>query len=575
MKATEQGTESKIKVLLVGINSKFTHSNLAIRYLKAFTEDLNYKCLIKEFSINDRVERIVQEIISEKADIVAFSCYIWNKDYVKQISHLVKLIDSNIKLLYGGPEVSFDSANYLKESLSDYLIEGEGEETFREFIECIMGNKNLNEVKGLYYKENGEIYYGGKRNLMDLNDLVFPYSMEENLSNKIIYFEASRGCPFNCKYCLSSTIRGVRFMDLERVKRDLKFLIDKNVRLIKFVDRTFNCKDEFAMGIWEYLMSLDTQTTFHFEISADILNHKQLKLLEKAPKGRFQFEVGVQTTNDEVLKNINRFVVFEDIKKQVMEISKHSNIKQHLDLIAGLPGENFESFKKSFNDLYTIEPDEIQLGFLKILKGSPMKDEVEKWGIVHSNYTPYEVLKTKDISYEEIILLKRVEEMVDKYYNSQKFKTILNYFTPKFKNVFDFYLSLGTFFYDRGYLSRSISSVEYYKVFLEFNDEVLGGDNKILKEIVKFDYLKHNKKKWMPDFLLRDFSKSIERGLRDSEKKGDIKIPYRDYHLENFKIDIIKFLNDGEISEGEFYLIFDEGNADNILDVSFFLISKN
>ncbi|MBX4265868.1 B12-binding domain-containing radical SAM protein [Clostridium estertheticum] len=560
-----------MKVLLVGINSRFTHSNLAIRYLKAFTEDLSYDSLIREFSINDRVERIVEEIISEKADIVVLSCYIWNKYYVKQISNLIKLIDNNIKLLYGGPEVSFDSENYLRDSLSDYLIEGEGEETFREFIECMIGNISLKGVKGLYYKENGKIFYGGKRKLMDINNIVFPYTKDDDLNNKIIYFESSRGCPFNCKYCLSSTIRGVRFMNLERVKKDLKFLIDKKVKLIKFVDRTFNCSDEFAMGIWGYLMSIDTETTFHFEISADILNDKQLKLLEKAPKGRFQFEVGVQTTNNEVLKNINRFVVFEDIKKQVTALNKYGNIKQHLDLIAGLPGENLESFKKSFNDLYTIEPDEIQLGFLKILKGAPMKDEVEKWGMVYAPYPPYEILKTSDISYEEIILLKRVEEVVDKYYNSRKFKTILKYFIPKFDNVFDFYLSLGTFFYDKGYLSRSISSVDYYKVFLEFNEQHLNLDNRILKEIVKFDYLQFNKKKYMPNFLLRDPSKNFERYLKDSQRKADIELPYTDYHLENFKIDIIKFLDNGQISEGEFYLIFDTSEAENITDISYFI----
>ena len=564
-----------MKVLLVGINSRFTHSNLAVRYLKTFTEDLNYQCKIREFSINDRVERIVQEIIAEKADIVAFSCYIWNKDYVKQISDLIKLIDNNIKLLFGGPEVSFESREYLKDSLADYLIEGEGEETYREFIECIIADGNLKEVKGLYYKEKDEILYGGERKLMNLNKLVFPYTVDEDLNNKIIYFEASRGCPFNCKYCLSSTIRGVRFMDLERVKKDLQFLIDRKVKLIKFVDRTFNCSDEFAMGIWDYLMSLDIETTFHFEISADILNDKQLKLLKCAPKGRFQFEVGVQTTNNEVLKNINRFVVFEDIKKQVIELNKYGNIKQHLDLIAGLPGEDFESFKKSFNDLYTIKPDEIQLGFLKILKGAPMKEEVKKWGIVHSPYTPYEVLKTNDISYEEIILLKRVEEMVDKYYNSQKFKTILKYFITKFEVVFDFYLSLGTFFYDKGYLNRSISSVEYYKVFLEFNSEFLGLNNKILKEIVKFDYLKFNKKKWMPDFLLRDLNKNFERDLKSSQKNGEIDIPFINYHLENFKVDIFNYLNKSEIIEGNTYLIFDENEANNILDITAFINTEN
>ncbi|MBW9155169.1 B12-binding domain-containing radical SAM protein [Clostridium sp. FP2] len=561
-----------MKVLLVGINSRFTHSNLAIRYLKAFTEDLNYQCLIREFSINDRVERIVQEIIREKADIVVFSCYIWNRDYVKQISDLLKLIDNNIKLLYGGPEVSFDSENYLKDSFADYLIEGEGEETYREFIEYMIAGSDLKDIKGLYYKENDKIFYGGKRKLMDLNKIVFPYNIDDDLNNKIVYFEASRGCPFNCKYCLSSTIRGVRFMDLERVKVDLKFLIDKNVKLIKFVDRTFNCSDEFAMGIWEYLMSLDTETTFHFEISADILNDKQLKLLEKAPKGRFQFEVGVQTTNNEVLKNINRFVVFEDIKKQVMELKKYGNIKQHLDLIAGLPGENFESFKKSFNDLYAIEPDEIQLGFLKILKGAPMKDEAEKWGIVHSNYTPYEVLKTKDISYDEIILLKRVEEMVDKYYNSQKFKTILKYFTPKFESAFDFYLSLGTFFYDKGYLSRSISSVDYYKIFIEFNEEKLKGENFALKEIVKYDYLKYNKKKWLPNFLLRDVNKETEKKIKEKLIQNDSINNTNNIHIEKFMINILGYIENNNICEEAHYLIYDINDEENIRDVTYILV---
>ena len=557
-----------MKLLLVGINSRFTHSNLAIRYLKAFTNDLDYQCVLREFSINDRVERVVEEIISEKADIVAFSCYIWNKDYVKQISDLLKLINNNIKLLYGGPEVSFDSEQYLKESFADYLIEGEGEETFREFIQCIIENRALKGVKGLYYKENGEISYGGKRKLMDLNDLVFPYTMEEDLNNKIVYFEASRGCPFNCKYCLSSTIRGVRFMDLERVKADLKVLIDRKVRLIKFVDRTFNCSDEFAMGIWEYLMNLDTQTTFHFEISADILNDKQLKLLSKAPKGRFQFEIGVQTTNNEVLKNINRFVVFEDIKKQVVQLNRYGNIKQHLDLIAGLPGENFESFKRSFNDLYAIEPDEIQLGFLKILKGAPMKDEVEKWGIVHSNYIPYEVLKTKDISYEEIIFLKRVEQMVDKYYNSQKFSTILKYFVKKFDTPFEFYYQLGQFFYEKGYLSRNISSVDYYKVFIEFNMEKLKEEDFVLKEIVKYDYLKYNKKKWLPEFLTRDVDKERERRIKEELLQNNTIGNVNSTHIEKFMIDILNYIENSIIRTEPHYLVYDINDEDNIEDIT-------
>ena len=561
-----------MKVLLVGINSRFTHSNLAIRYLKAFTEKINYRCHIREFSINDRVERIVQEIIAEKVDIVAFSCYIWNKDYVKQISKLIKLIDSNIKLLYGGPEVSFDSENYLMDSLADYIIEGEGEETYKEFIEYIISDMDLNEVKGLYYKENGKVFYGGKRNLMNLNDLIFPYNIKDDLDNKIVYFEASRGCPFNCKYCLSSTIRGVRFMELEKIKKDLQFLIDRKVKLIKFVDRTFNCSDEFAMSIWQYLMNLDTETTFHFEISADILNDKQIKLLENAPRGRFQFEVGVQTTNNQVLNNINRFVVFEEIKKQVIKLNEFGNIKQHLDLIAGLPGEDLISFKRSFNDLYTIEPDEIQLGFLKILKGAPMKDEVEKWGIVHSNYIPYEVLKTKDISYEEIILLKRVEEMVDKYYNSQKFKTILKYFIGKFNTPFDFYYELGLFFHKQGYFSRTISSVDYYKVFIEFNWQKFNKDTFIVKEIVKYDYLKYNKKKWLPDFLVRDVDRELERNIKEKLIQTNEGYNMNNIHVEKFMMDIIGYLDAGLISLEPHYLAYGINNEENTEDVTHIII---
>ncbi|MBC2580100.1 B12-binding domain-containing radical SAM protein [Clostridium sp. DJ247] len=559
-----------MKVALVAVNSKFIHSNLAVKYLKAYTKNLDYHCMIMEFSINDSIQRVVEEIISEKPNIIVFSCYIWNMYYVKQLTDLIKLIDGDVRILYGGPEVSYDSEEILKDSKNkvDYIIEGEGEESYKEFIECVISNRSLEGVKGLYYKENNGIIYGGKRKLMDLNKLVFPYSEEDDLNNKIIYFESSRGCPFKCKYCLSSSTQGVRFLDVERVKRDLKFFVDKKVKLVKFVDRTFNCNSDFAIKIWTYLMSLDTETTFHFEVSADILNEEQLKILKKAPKGRFQFEVGVQTTNDEVLKNINRFVPFKDIKEQFIKLNKYGNIKQHLDLIAGLPGEDFESFKKSFNDLYSIQPDEIQLGFLKVLKGTLMKEEAEKWGIIHSPYTPNEVLKTNDISYEELVLLKRVEKMVDKYYNSQKFNTIIKYFISKFETAFDFYLALGNFFHSKGYFARSLSPTDYYKVFLEFNNEIMHEQNENLKEIVKFDYLKFNKKRWLPDFLARESDKILEKNLRDAQKNNVVHIPYEKYHLERFKVDILNFLSSGVISKENCYLIFDENVADNILDIT-------
>ncbi|MGN0027426.1 MAG: DUF4080 domain-containing protein, partial [Clostridium sp.] len=428
-----------MKILLTALNSKFVHSNLAVRYLKAFTKEMNYQCKIREFSINDREEKILEEIIKERPNVVAFSTYIWNIEMIRRLSNLIKLVDESIEIVYGGPEVSYDSQNILKELNGEYIIEGEGEKTYREFVEYKLGERDIKSIRGLYYKENGEVYSNGKRPLMNMNEVVFPYEEDENLDNKIVYYEASRGCPFNCKYCLSSTTHGVRFLDVERVKKELKYFIDKEVRLVKFVDRTFNCNHKFTMAIWEFLINQETKTQFHFEISADILKEAELELLRKAPKDRFQFEVGVQTTNDEVLNKINRFVNFSDIKEKVDELLKIRNIKQHLDLIAGLPGEDYNSFKKSFNDVYSIAPEEIQLGFLKLLRGSSMREEAQEYGMKYSPYPPYEILKTKDISYEELIKLKKVEEMVDKYYNSQKFNNRIKYFVNKFDTPFDFY----------------------------------------------------------------------------------------------------------------------------------------
>lgn len=566
-----------MKVILVGINAKYIHSNLAVRYLKTYTEDLDYECEIMEFSINDKIDRVLEEILRQKPDLVAFSCYIWNIQFVKKVAALIKLVDSKIEIIYGGPEVSYDSEAFLKENPGDYVIEGEGEVTFKEFINwklvTAIDDKSNNEKKynirnilGLYYRNHGIIGYNGKRSLMDMNEVVFPYK-EEELTKKIVYYEASRGCPFNCKYCLSSTTHGVRFLNTERVKRELNFLIDKEVRLIKFVDRTFNCNSKFALEIWEYLININTDITFHFEISADILNRQALDVLAKAPKGRFQFEVGVQTTNPIILNNINRFVNFNDIKEMVEELEGMKNINQHLDLIAGLPGEDYESFKKSFNDVYNIHSEVIQLGFLKLLKGSDMRNEAKQWGMVYAPYPPYEILKTRDISYDELVILKKVEQMLDKYYNSQKFSNILKYFVEKFSTPFEFYYELGLFCHESGYLSRSISSVDYYKIFIEFNESKLKEGNFVLKEIVKYDYLKYNKKKWLPDFLTRNSDKAVERTIKDKIVQNDIVQNVNNIHVEKFMINILDYIDNNNVSYEDCYLVYDMNN--DIIDITF------
>ncbi|WP_195428805.1 B12-binding domain-containing radical SAM protein [Clostridium sp. D46t1_190503_E9] len=545
-----------MKILLTAINSKFVHSNLAVRYLRAFTKDMDYDCKIREFSINDRDEKILEEIIKERPNVVAFSTYIWNIEMIKRLSNLIKLVDEDIEILYGGPEVSYDSQNILKELNGEYIIEGEGEKTYREFVEYKLGIREINSVRSLYYKIDGEVISNGKRPLMNMNELIFPYEEDENLDNKIVYYEASRGCPFNCKYCLSSTTHGVRFLDIDRVKQELKYFIDKEVRLVKFVDRTFNCNHKFTMAIWEFLINQDTKTQFHFEISADILKQSELELLRKAPKDRFQFEVGVQTTNDDVLNRINRFVNFSDIKEKVEELLQIRNIKQHLDLIAGLPGEDYNSFKKSFNDVYSIKPEEIQLGFLKLLRGSSMREEAEEYGMKYSPYPPYEILKTKDISYDELIKLKKVEEMVDKYYNSQKFNNIIKYLVKRFDTPFDFYYTLGNYFDSKGYFDRNIGNSEYYKVFLDFNMEILKEDNFILKEILKFDYLRFNKKRGIPEFIQRNLDKEEEIKIKD-QFKGIYS--FKDYHLEVFDINISKFIKDSTVVKEKDYYLFGHG----------------
>ena len=553
-----------MKILLTAINSKFVHSNLAVRYLRAFTKDMNYDCKIREFSINDRDEKILEEIIKERPNVVAFSTYIWNIEIIKRLSNLIKLVDEDIEILYGGPEVSYDSQNILKELNGEYIIEGEGEKTYREFVEYKLGEREINSIRSLYYKADGEVISNGKRPLMNMNELIFPYEEDENLDNKIVYYEASRGCPFNCKYCLSSTTHGVRFLDIDRVKQELKYFIDKEVRLVKFVDRTFNCNHKFTMAIWEFLINQDTKTQFHFEISADILKKSELELLRKAPKDRFQFEVGVQTTNDDVLNRINRFVNFSDIKEKVEELIQIRNIKQHLDLIAGLPGEDYNSFKNSFNEVYSISPEEIQLGFLKLLRGSSMREEAEEYGMKYSPYPPYEILKTKDISYDELIKLKKVEEMVDKYYNSQKFDNIIKYLVNKFDTPFDFYYTLGTYFDSKGYFDRNIGNSEYYRVFLDFNMEILKGDNSILKEILKFDYLTFNKKRGMPEFIQRNLDKDEELKIKDQFKGV---YSFKDYHLEIFDINISKFIkNSTVVKEKDYYLFGHGGDIVHITD---------
>jgi radical SAM superfamily enzyme YgiQ (UPF0313 family) len=517
-----------------------------------------------EFSINDRPERVVDDIIAEKPSILGFSCYIWNIEFIKKVSTLVKLINPNIEILYGGPESSFDAPEFLKNNLGEFVIEGEGEETYHEFIQEKIkeykNNENINykRIKGLYTKRNGEIIYGGKRPLMDMNKIIFPYNVDDDLNNKIVYYEASRGCPFNCKYCLSSTTNGVRFLEAVRVKEEISFLVKKGVNLVKFVDRTFNCNRDFANDIWRFLVEEGGNSSFHFEISADLLTIESLEILSKAKPNCIQFEIGVQSTNTEVLKSINRVIKFSEIKKKVEELNKIKTVKQHLDLIAGLPGENFESFKNSFNEVYAISPNELQLGFLKLIKGTSMREEAEKWGMVCSPYPPYEIIKTKDISYDELTILRKIEHMVDKYLNSGKFTNILNYFLSKdcFETPFEFYFQLSKFYEEKGYFKRNISFIDYYEIFIEFGEKNNFDNLSLLKDIVKFDYLRFNKKKGLPLFLHSEIDKKEERRIKEALLGNNVIGNGIDVTIHKFNFQIQKLINEGLVIEKKNYIAF-------------------
>lgn len=457
-----------MKVLLIALNSKYVHSNLAIRYLRAYVNEFDVE--IFEGTINENPFNLALEIARKKPDVVAFSCYIWNIENILKICGILKEINKDITIILGGPEVSYDPKNILQlNEYIDYIIFGEGEETFKELLEYLSRQgkrKDLKSMKGLAFRLGEEIIVNEERPLItNLDTIPFPYDLE--IPSKIVYYEASRGCPFSCKYCLSSTIKGVRFFSLERIKRDLKYLIDNDVKLVKFVDRTFNANKRMAIEIWEFLIQNSKGTKFHFEIAADLLDEDCFEVLKRAPKDLFQFEIGVQTTNETVLKNINRIMDFERVKNNVKRVMSMGNIHCHLDLIVGLPGEDFSSFRRSFEDVMDIKPDVLQIGFLKVLKGSPISFEAEEYGIKYSPYPPYQVLKTKDLSFEEVVFLLKFEEVFETFYNSHIFNNTIRYFLNKL-NSYEFFSKLTIFLEENNFFKLNFDLNGKTKLLLEF-----------------------------------------------------------------------------------------------------------
>lgn len=521
-----------MKILLAACNAKYIHSNPAVYDLRAFASEYKEHILLGEYTINQTKDEILKEIYRSGAEVVCFSCYIWNISFVRELIFDLKKILPGTAFWVGGPEVSFDAENFLKEmpQVTGVMV-GEGEETFLELARYYIEKKGtLADIRGIAFRENGEIFHNGWREVMDLSRVPFAYEQTEDFANRIIYYESSRGCPFSCSYCLSSIDKKLRFRNLELVKKELQFFLDKKVPQVKFVDRTFNCKHDHAMEIWKYILEHDNGVTnFHFEISADLLREEALELMSRMRPGLIQLEIGVQSTNPDTIRAIHRNMDLKKLEASVARVKSFGNIHQHLDLIAGLPCEDYESFRRSFEQVYRMKPDQLQLGFLKVLKGSSMYHEAQKYEILYKEKEPYEVLSTAWLSYEDILKLKMVESMVEVYYNSGQFQKTLSWIETFYQEMFSFYESLGAYYEEKGYEEISHSRLRRYEILLEFLKEKTQLPVNTASQHMVYDLYLREKLKKRPVFAMDQ--KPYEASVRNYRKAN--KIP-KTAHIEVF-----------------------------------------
>lgn len=538
-----------MKVLLVAINAKYIHSNLAVYSLKKYA--IEHKCNndiqieIAEYTINNLVPDIVQDIYKHAADVIVFSVYIWNVEYVLKIAESLARIMPETAIWAGGPEVSYRAGSFINDyPYFDMVMCGEGEKIFAESIQK-------------YYEKNstGKIVMCNETISMD--ELPFVYDNLSLFDNKIIYYESSRGCPFSCSYCLSSIDKKTRFKSLDKVKNELKHFIDNDIKLVKFVDRTFNAGHKHAMNIWQYIVCMDNGVTkYHFELAADILSDEEITFLNGVRPGLFQFEIGIQTFNERTLAEINRKSDLSRLCNNIRKLKQADNIHIHLDLIAGLPYEDLCSFKNSFNKVYSLCPDEFQLGFLKVLSGSAMEEKAGEYELLTTAYAPYEVLSTKWITYEDIIILKEVEEALEVYYNSRQFDAAMKYLVMFFDTSFDLYRELGKFMTSKKEVGSSHSRMKRYELLLEFA-KCYTDNMDLFVNLLTYDaYLRENCKS-RPVFAKKENDTTLKRC---KEKKLSTKL----YHFEKFDYDIKEYMREGRIINKCTEYMFDYGVRDKI-----------
>ncbi len=567
-----------MKILLTTLNSKFIHTNLAIRYLKEFVRDL-IEVDMKEYTINNDLDYILKDIYKNEYDIILFSTYIWNVGDIVKLCDNLKKIRPNTKIALGGPEVSYDSYDAMKKyDFVDYILYGEGELIFRDLVLHLQGKMEINDVNGLVYRQGSEIIVNKPMELLqNLDEIPSPY---ENLNpkeyeNRIVYYESSRGCPFNCQYCLSSTIPGLRYFSLDRIKRDLKALIDARVSQIKFIDRTFNANRKVAMEIMDFLMKNDNgYTTYHFEVTAYLIDDKMLEFLADCKEGLFQFEIGVQSTNEKTLDAVGRRDDFKKLSHVVQTVASYRNIHQHLDLIAGLPYEDYKSFENSFNDVFNLGIEHLQLGFLKMIKGTGMRKVADEHGFKYKDYAPYEFLYNNYISYEETLKLKDIEDILERYYNSKNFVLSMRYIIGRFykQSPFKFFEIFAKYFDENGCFDLAQGKNQLYKILMDFYNEEINIDNDVFNDILKYDYISLGKTSNIPQFFNKldvdDFKNRCHVFLQNNDNLSTYLPNFVDkpakhiikyVHFEPFKFNVVDLKNDinTEIREEENVVLFE------------------
>lgn len=559
-----------MKLLLCAVNAKFIHTNLAVYNLAAYAKDSGMDICLSEYTINNRTEEILKELYRQKADIIAFSCYIWNIKMILELAEGLHKVLPETEIWLGGPEVSYDAADVLaKYPAISIVMMGEGEETFRELcLQYASGEKELGQVKGIAYRKNGVPVENELRLPMDMDQIPFVYSKLPDFDHKILYYETSRGCPFACSYCLSSIGERVRFRSWELVREELQFFLDHKVAQVKFVDRTFNCNRKHAHHIWNYITEHDNGiTNFHFEIAADLLNESDIALFRKMRPGLIQLEIGVQSTHGQTIREIRRVMDLEKLADVVAKVKALGNIHQHLDLIAGLPYEDYDQFQKSFNDVFAMKPDQLQLGFLKVLKGSYMHVKQKDYEIMYGSHAPYEVLCTKWISYDDILRLKEIEDMVERYYNSAQYTKSLPYVMTFAKTPFVFFEQLAVYYNQHNAVGVKHARLFYYELLMNFTLQTYPeADEDVLKQLLIYDlYLRENIKKrpaWTNTTALEKKEATAFYRMDSTGKYFPEMQPYNSKkaaaytHIEKFMIDMDTY------EKKEWWALFNYHNRD-------------